>query len=359
MDHKVTIKEVAELAGVSKSTVSRYLNRGYVSEEKRELVRAAIAQTGFKSNFFAKRLKTKESKLIGIVLPRMDSVTVGKLLMGINRVLDPAGYQVLVQVSQLSQRRELEAMRSLQQQGVDGIIVDSVGITDEHALLARELTLPVVFTGQEYGGLTCIKVDDYGAGHLMGAFLRQMGHTHAVFAGVSETDKAVGRERKQGFLDGFGVKEAHNLTDEAVPVPSHPVTTPQVDFVETGFDFLSAYDKTALMWAQQPSVIVGATDNISLGILRYLHERGLHVPEDVSVTGFGGYEVGAVVYPALTTVAFDFELIGMKAAQAVLDMLHDEAVCLGGPEPMHLIQRESVRELGKLFVPEQSTGITL
>ena len=120
MDHKVTIKEVAELAGVSKSTVSRYLNRGYVSEEKRELVRQAIAQTGFKSNFFAKRLKTKESKLIGIVLPRMDSVTVGKLLTGINRVLDPAGYQVLVQVSQLSQRRELDAMRSLQQQGVDG-----------------------------------------------------------------------------------------------------------------------------------------------------------------------------------------------------------------------------------------------
>ena len=78
MEHKVTITEVAELAGVSKSTVSRYLNQGYVSEEKRERVRAAIAQTGFRSNFFAKRLKTRESKLIGIVIPRMDSVTVGR-----------------------------------------------------------------------------------------------------------------------------------------------------------------------------------------------------------------------------------------------------------------------------------------
>ncbi len=356
MDHKVTIKEVAELAGVSKSTVSRYLNRGYVSEEKRELVRQAIAQTGFKSNFFAKRLKTKESKLIGIVLPRMDSVTVGKLLTGINRVLDPAGYQVLVQVSQLSQRRELDAMRSLQQQGVDGILVDSVGLTDAHAELVQELTLPVVFTGQEYAGLTCIKVDDYAAGHLMGAYLRQLGHRHAVFAGVSESDKAVGCERKQGFLDGFGVQTAYDVLAGA---PAAAAEEACVGFVETGFDFLSAYDKTAAMWAAQPSVIVGATDNISLGILRYLHKRGLYVPEAVSVTGFGGYDVGAVVYPALTTVAFDFELVGMKAAQAVLDGLHDEPLNLGGPAPMHLIQRESVRDLGKPFVPEQSTGITL
>lgn len=93
MGAKVTIKDVAELAGVSKSTVSRYLNHGYISLEKQQRVREAIEQTGFKSNFFAKRLKTQESKLIGIVLPRMDSVTVGKLLSGINRIFDPAGYQ--------------------------------------------------------------------------------------------------------------------------------------------------------------------------------------------------------------------------------------------------------------------------
>lgn len=76
--------------------VNRYLNHGYISLEKQEKVRRAIDETGFKSNFFAKRLKTKESKLIGIVLPRMDSVTVGKTITGISRILDPAGYQILV-----------------------------------------------------------------------------------------------------------------------------------------------------------------------------------------------------------------------------------------------------------------------
>ena len=92
-EQKVTIQEIAEMAGVSKSTVSRYLNRGYISEEKAERIRAVIEKTGYKANFFAKRLKMKESKLIGIVLPRIDSVTVGKLLTGISRILEPRGYQ--------------------------------------------------------------------------------------------------------------------------------------------------------------------------------------------------------------------------------------------------------------------------
>ena len=343
MEHKVTITEVAELAGVSKSTVSRYLNQGYVSEEKRERVRAAIAQTGFRSNFFAKRLKTRESKLIGIVIPRMDSVTVGRLLSGIDRILAPAGYQVLVLVSQLDQEKELENIRSLQQQGVDGIIVDSVGITAEHAQLVPQLSLPVIFTGQQYPGLICIKVNDYQAGHLMGTYLRELGHTQAVFAGVSESDRAVGQERKQGFVEGF-----------CADSPEARVT-----FVQTGFDFLSAYDAASSMWSYHPSVIVGATDNISLGILRYLHEHGIRVPEQVSVTGFGGYDVGAVVYPALTSVAFDFELLGGRAAQAVLDRLRGEKVDLTGVSPVSLIQRESVRDLRQPFTSPVVNGIML
>ncbi len=122
MEQKITIKDVAVLAGVSKSTVSRYLNHGYISLEKQEKVRRAIDETGFKSNFFAKRLKTKESKLIGIVLPRMDSVTVGKLLAGISRILDPAGYQGILLVSQLSGQKELENIRNLQQQGLMALL---------------------------------------------------------------------------------------------------------------------------------------------------------------------------------------------------------------------------------------------
>jgi len=151
MEDKVTINDVAKLAGVSKSTVSRYLNNGYISLEKQERVRAAIAETGFKSNFFAKRLKTKESKLIGIVLPRMDSVSVGKLLSGFARIFEPLGYQGLLLVSNLSAEKEVANIESLLQQGVDGIIVDSVQITERHRQLAAKSGVPMVITGQSEG----------------------------------------------------------------------------------------------------------------------------------------------------------------------------------------------------------------
>ena len=338
MEQKVTIKDVAELAGVSKSTVSRYLNNGYISVEKQQRVRSAIEATGFQSNFFAKRLKTRNSKLIGIVLPRMDSVTVGKLLAGITRVLEPEGYQSILLVSQLSVEKELANMHKLQQQGVDAILVDSVGITAEQVRRAKEWSVPILFTGQQNAAVRCLKIDDLAAGHRMGAYLRQMGHKHAVFAGVTETDEAVGIERKQGFMAGFceGRPEA------------------QVDFVETGFDFLSAYNRAEEIRQLQPTVVVGATDNISLGILRYFHERGVKVPEDISVVGFGGYEVGAVVYPALTTVAFDYELMGMKAASYILNILRGkDAEPANLTMPLFFVERESVRNLQAAFSPGQ------
>lgn len=342
MNQKVTIKDVAELAGVSKSTVSRYLNQGYISVEKQERVKKAIEQTGFKSNFFAKRLKTKQSKLIGIVLPRMDSVTVGKLLAGISRILEPAGYQGLLLVSKLSGHKEIENIRSLQQQGVDGILVDSVGISEEHVKLTQSGSVPVLYTGQKRQGVPYVKIDDKAAGRMMGAYLRQMGHKHAVFAGVTETDIAVGIDRKQGFIDAF----TEGRSDACV------------DFVETGFDFLSAYNCGEDVRRCGATVVVGATDNISLGILRYFHERGLRVPEDISVVGFGGYEVGAVVYPALTTISFDYELVGMKAAQYLLDLLHGKPLEQNMEMPLFFVERESVRNLTGTSCQSQPSSLT-
>lgn len=326
---KLTIQDIADRAGVSKSTVSRYLNQGYISDEKAERIRAVIEETGYQANFFAKRLKMKQSKLIGIVLPRMDSVSVGKLLSGVGRILEPAGYQGILLVSGLRQEKEIENILKFSQQGVDGIIVDSVGITPRHVALTQQLEVPLVYTGQQREGLRCLKIDDYAAGRLMGAYLRQMGHVHAVFLGVSEKDHAVGVERKQGFVDAFteGRPEA------------------QVSFVETGFDFFSAYSLGPTILSFGATVVVGATDNISLGVLRYLHERGIRVPRDLSVAGFGGYDAGAVVYPALTSVYFDYELVGMKVAQLMLDAIAGIENDLGGL-PLHFLERESVRRIG-------------
>jgi len=329
MERKITIQDIADMAKVSKSTVSRYLNQGYVSGEKADKIKAVIIETGFKSNFFAKRLKMKSSKLIGIILPRMDSVTVGKLLAGMNQVLEPAGYQGILLVSNLKKNKEISNIINLEQQGVDGIIVDSIGITRKHLQLIKEMELPIVFTGQWNKAVHYVKINDEKAGRMMGEYMKAKGHKHVVFAGVTETDHAVGIERKHGFIDAF--------------LENYPGAS--VNFVQTGFDFASAYAKGEEILSFKPTAVICATDNIGLGVLRYLHEVKVAVPGEISIAGFGGYDVGAVSYPALTTIAFDYELVGIKTAQGMLDLLEGKDMISNNDISLVFEERESVREL--------------
>lgn len=327
MDRKVTIQDIANMVNVSKSSVSRYLNNGYVSEENAKKIKEAIEKTGFQTNFFAKRLKTKRSKLIGIVLPRMDSVTVGKLLTGINRRLEENDYQGLILISNLNIEKELENIKSLYQQGVDGIIINSIAITKEHIKLVNKLNVPMIFTGQKNEFTDYIKIDDYEAGRIMGNYFKEKGHRNVVFAGVTEEDKAVGVERKSGFIDAF--------------TENNPESS--VDFIETGFSFEKSYEMAKEMMKFSPTGIVCATDNICLGILRYLHENNIKVPDEISLAGFGGYDVGSVLYPTLTTVAFNYDLVGVNTAQGILDLIEGKKLDKHNNVPLKLIERESVR----------------
>ncbi|WP_313073500.1 LacI family DNA-binding transcriptional regulator [Lacrimispora sp.] len=330
MESKVTIQDIATMAGVSKSSVSRYLNNGYISEDKAKKIKSAIERTGFETNFFAKRLKTKKSGLIGIVIPRIDSVTVGKFLNGINRKLRENDYQGMILISELDIEKELDNINSLNQQGVDGIIINSMSITKKHLEITSKLNIPTIFTGQKSEFINYIKLDDYKAGRIMGEYFKSKGHKEIVFLGVNEFDKAVGIERKSGFIDA--VKE------------NNPGG--RVQFVETDFTFASAYLKGDEILKYKPTAIVCATDNICLGILRYLHERNIKVPDEISVAGFGGYEIGGVSYPAITTIAFDYELIGIKTAQGILDLIEGKELEENNDIALELIERESVKEIG-------------
>ena len=326
MKQKVTIQDIANMVNVSKSSVSRYLNNGYVSEENAKKIKEAIEKTGFETNFFAKRLKTKRSRLIGIVIPRINSVTVGELLTGINKKLEENNYQGIILISELSIEKELANIKSLSQQGVDGIIVNSIAITKEHIKLINQLSIPVIFTGQKSEYVNSIKIDDYKAGIVLGSYFKEKGHKRVVFAGVTEEDKAVGIERKKGFIDAFMEQNEEST----------------VEFVETGFSFKKSYDMAEQIMDYNPTAIACATDNICLGILRYLHENNMKVPEEVSVAGFGGYEIGSVTFPALTTVSFDYYLVGEKTAQGILDLIEGKELEEDDEMPLKLIERESV-----------------
>ncbi|MBU5453849.1 LacI family DNA-binding transcriptional regulator [Caproiciproducens sp. MSJ-32] len=324
---KVTIQDIANMVGVSKSTVSRYLNGGYVSDDNKKKIEEAIEKTGFKSNFFAKRLKAKQSGLIGIIIPRIDSFTSGKILKSINKRLEENGYQGIILTSELSKEKEIEHMKKLYQQGVDGIIILAVNITKEHIELSRKLSIPILFTGQKSSLVNYIKIDDYEAGRVLGQYIRDNGHRNIVYLGVTEEDKAVGVERKAGFYDVFKDIECN------------------INFVKTGFSFNEAYEASREVMKYKPTAVIGATDNIVLGFIRYAYENGYRIPDEISVAGFGGYDIGLAVHPTITTVEINYETLGEKTSDLILSYINGEEIDIDRKVPLKLIKRESVKSL--------------
>lgn len=323
---KITIQDIANMVGVSKSTVSRYLNGGYVSKDNTKKIEEAINKTGFKSNFFATRLKTKNGGLIGIVIPRIDSYTTGKILKSINKELDNRGYQGIILSSELIKDKEISNIKKLYQQGVDGIIVMTSGITKEHINLVNNFTIPVVFTGQSSSLVNYIKIDDIEVGRILGQYIKEMGHKDIVYLGVSEDNKAVGVERKEGFFSAFNGEKCN------------------IQFVETGFSFQTSYEKGEEVMKYNPTAVVGATDNIILGFMKYAFERGYSIPEDISVAGIGGYNVSTVTHPSITTVEIDFEKLGKKATNLIISSIEEKETDEDKSIPIKLIKRESVKK---------------
>lgn len=324
---KVTIQDIANMVGVSKSTVSRYLNGGYVSEDTANKISEAVEKTGYRLNFFAKRLKSKNSGIIGVVISRFDSYTAGKILKSLNKSLEEKGYQILILSSELDKKKELECIEKLYQQGVDGIVVMSFEITKDDISMSNKINIPIVYMGQSNNLLKCVKLDDRRAGRILGDYIRDQGHRDIVFLGVNEKDKAVGVERKEGFFEAFNNIDC-NIT-----------------FVETDFSFNKAYEVSEEVIKQKPTAVIGATDNIILGFVRYAFEKGYSIPEDFSVAGFGGYDVGLAVHPTITTVNIDYEAVGKKAADVVVASVELDEFIDDKEIKLELIKRHSVRKV--------------
>ncbi|WP_196592961.1 LacI family DNA-binding transcriptional regulator [Pectinatus sottacetonis] len=320
MAKKVTISDIAKMAGVSKSTVSRYLNNGYISEKKSAIISQLIRDTGFKSNFFASRLKTKYSRLIGIVLPRIDSYAVGQMLAGITQILNEQSYQAIIITSDLDHEKEIRAIHQFNEQGVDAIIVISIGITEKQIEIVHQYSTPIVFAGQYDKRLSCIKFNDKKAGSILGEYLRQKGFKTCVYLGVPDSDKAVGIERRNGFIKAFKNK---------------------VILIHTDFSFEQAYAQGDKIMSYTPSVVVGATDNIALGFLKYLHQNKINVPQKIALAGFGGYSMGEVSSPSLTSIFFNFKALGRKIAFFTFKRLSGETFSSYFEDDFKLLIRES------------------
>lgn len=304
------INEIARRAGVSRATVSRYLNNGYVSQEKRELIRRIIMETGYMPSRHAQQLRTGKAHLVGAVIPKINSQSVSRMVAGITDVLTENNYQLVLANTNNNQSLEVDYLKMFKDRTrVDGIILIATVLTNAHLAMMDSIDVPIVVLGQDFKGYTSVYQNDY---HAMRDLTRLVlpKARRVAYVGVLEEDEAAGHQRHQGFLDACAEKGIEVL--------------PQAQQI-VGFDADSGYFGAERILYDVPDVdtIVCATDDIAFGAMMCMHEYGKSVPEDIQVAGMGDSLLSRIVHPSLTTVHLHYKTGGATAAYKLLDLMKE------------------------------------
>ena len=321
-----TIARVAQEAGVGVGTVSRVINGSTaVSAETRRRVLEVVKELGYEPNATARALSTGRTRSVGIIAPFFTRPSVIERLRGVGPLLASSGYQlILVDVESPHQREA--AFRSLIGR-VDGLL--SVTLAPAPADLARldVAGLPVVLIDHAHDRLPSVSVDDVAGGRLAVSHLLELGHRRIAFAGDTVDDvhgSSASSRRCVGYRDA--------LRDAGLPVRDDLIALrPHGDGAGELVDEL-------LSRPEPPTAVFAASDQQALAVIDAVRERGLRVPEDVSVVGFDDVELAR--YAGLTTVAQPLELSGARAAELLLASLDGSEISTARHDlPLELVVR--------------------
>lgn len=305
----MNIAEIAKRAGVSSAAVSRYFNNGYISEEKREQIRKVVEETGYRPSVQAQTLRTKKTKMIGVIVPKVASASIGRVVEGILSVLNEWGYQMLLAITQNEPKKELEYLDAFNDKQVDGVVLVATVLTPEHKRVLKNMPVPVVIVGQHLSGCCCIYHDDYHASYELTKLLIERGRKKLGYIGAIPQDKAVGEQRCRGFQDA---------------VRDMGMDSCALNCVVAGFSVASGYEKAGELLEKCGELdgIVCATDTMAAGAVRYMQERGIDVPAQVLVAGQGDSDMARVMNPPLMTVHYSYVKSGEMAADMLMEILN-------------------------------------
>ena len=330
------ISEIAARAGVSPAAVSRYINGGSISEEKRQKIKKVIEETGYVPNLAARSLRQQRSDNIGVIVPKIHSESVSNLIEGVSSVLNKVEYMAVFGNAENNEKREIEYLRLMQETHLAGIILMGTVITPRHIRLFRDTRIPIVVCGQKHASVSCVYHDDRGAAREITRRIISRGRRRLAYVGATETDERVGIERR------IGVEEA---MIEACISPTELERTEVLFTSNEGYKGMQEILDRGFV----PDGVICATDTLAAGAMKALRERGFAIPSDVSIGGVGGGLTGAVLSPALTTVKLFHRDSGERAAKILLSMIEH---CRSHPEERmpithtmlgyELIERDSV-----------------
>ena len=337
---RATLKDVAQLAGVSSATVSYVLNgKRTISEDTRRRVMEAVHQLDYVPDLNARGLSMRDSKLIGVVVPQTEpgdrlmfqNSFYSEVLGSIEYHARQQGYHILISATDANE----SYLTLAKQRNLDGIIVIGMYPSEFYQQMKKS-QIPIVLIDSYCNDYYYhnIRIDDAYGSYLATQYVLQCGHREAAFFSGCIQENGVMKKRLTGYQKA--------LAEFGVPFREEYVFEGQIDYA-SGVELANKLVESRL----PVTAVVAAADILAIGAMKGFYEAGLRVPDDISVIGFDDLEVPQYLTPGLTTVRQQISLKGQRAVELLLkhiaqpDLTKQEEIL-----PLQLVERGSVRRLG-------------
>lgn len=317
----VTMRDVAERAGVSIKTVSRVVNRSpEVNDETRRRVSEIIEQMGYRPNIVARSLHTRRIHIIGLVVPDITDPFWPEVVHGVQAQARKSGYDVILATSGENPEEELLHIELFLQKQVDGIILCSSRGDADHLLRIANMVEHIVLVNRSVGrlpGTGTVTVDNTRGAYLGTRYLLDQGYRRvACLCGPSHWESS--QQRYRGYQMA--------LQEKGLPLDTRLVTWLPPKVFQTAQRMQEAMRLTAALLEANPAIdaLVVHDDVVALGVLKLCRLRSLAVPRDIAIVSFDDIFLASMVHPALTTVAIPKQELGAKAMKLLEDLADEK-----------------------------------
>ncbi|MBE6083557.1 MULTISPECIES: LacI family DNA-binding transcriptional regulator [Tissierellales] len=329
-----TIKDVAKMAEVSISTVSRVINDSKpVSPEVRKRVLEVIDELGYKPNEVARTLVTKKSFLIGVIATDIGNSYVAQIIRGIEEVGKMYNYDILLCSSYGDKETELKFIQLLNRKQVEGIILISEIINEKVKEQIDQQNIPFVYLNKYFymENVLTVSIDDLDASYEMTNYLISLGHKNIIYVSTHENEEySLEKFKIEGYkkaIDEFGEG------DELICFAKGCSIEDGYDIGKEVEDLVEKYDATAVFLSH---------DELAIGLINYFYDCGVKVPDDISVAGYGDIKISQILRPKLTTIKEPYYDIGAVAIRKIIKELKEEKFDKGNIKlPFQIKKRES------------------
>ena len=321
-----SLKDIAILAGVSVSTVSRVLNeKTYVNEETRKKILKIMEEEHFQPNAIAQSLKNGASNTLCLIIPNIQNLIFAPIARGVEDVARKNGYTVILCDTYEDEKAERDCIEKMRMRWVDGFIIASA-VGDKKSIYSlRKDNIPVIlvnrFDEKDINCLPIVSIDNYKAAYEATSFLIRCGYRRIACAMGSDIHFFY-RERLRGYRQA--------LSDHGIGFDSSLVM--QEESSKDDFQHLT---RRIMTLEEKPEVFFATSDPKAIVIMHALHEMGYHIPDEIGVLGFDDVELASVIEPELSTVSQPFYELGAVAAQDVIDQIKYKNEKDRLPMPVH------------------------